>query len=46
MLHGFGGNEPFDADFTAGSIAELEKVIFTIYQRGNDFVKENELCVE
>lgn len=46
MLHGFGGNEPFAADYTAGSIAELEKVILAIHQRRNDFVKENELCVE
>lgn len=46
MLHGFGGNEPFKADYTAGSIAELERVIIAIHQRGYDLVKENELCVE
>jgi hypothetical protein len=44
MLHGFGGNEPFKADFTAGSIVELGRVINVIHR--NEFVKENELCVE
>lgn len=46
MLHGFGGNEPFMADFTAGSIEELKNVIHAICEREIDFVKENELCVE
>ncbi len=46
MLHGFGGNEPFKADFTAGSIAELKKVLHAILAGEIDFVKENELCVE
>jgi phosphoglycolate phosphatase len=46
MLHGFGGNEPFNADFTAGSIAELKKVINAICDNKIDFVKENESCVE
>ncbi len=46
MLHGFGGNEPFNADYTAGDIAELKKVISAICDSKFDFVKENESCVE
>lgn len=34
-LYGFGGNEPYAADYTAGSIAELEQVIESIF----DFTK-------
>ena len=42
MLHGFGANEPFKADYTAGSIKELKQVIELIRSRGPIFVKENE----
>ncbi|HEX2944542.1 MAG TPA: HAD family hydrolase [Clostridia bacterium] len=44
-LYGFGGNEPYAADYTAGSIAELEQVIYSIFE--DEFnVKESQLCVE
>lgn len=46
MLHGFGGSEPFNADYTAGSIAGLKKVISALCDSKFDFVKENESCAE
>jgi phosphoglycolate phosphatase-like HAD superfamily hydrolase len=46
MLYGFGGNEPFNADFTACDITELKRVINLIYETEIEFEKENELCVE
>jgi phosphoglycolate phosphatase-like HAD superfamily hydrolase len=44
-LYGFGGNEPYAADYTAGSIAELERIIYSIFENEFD-VKESQLCVE
>ncbi len=44
-LYGFGGKEPYAADYTASSIAELERVIYSIFEKEFD-VKESQLCVE
>ena len=44
-LYGFGGNEPYAADYTAGNIAELEQVIYSIFEDEFD-VKESQLCAE
>jgi len=44
-LYGFGGKEPYSADYTAGSIAELEQAIYRIFENEFD-VKESQLCAE